>query len=64
MHLEVCNELKLPILLRCHNAVNEMVEALEKYEGTIKGVVHTFDGSIADAEAFQKLGLYIGITPW
>lgn len=64
MHLDVCKELNLPMFLRCRNAANEMIDVLEKYEGTIKGVVHTFDGSIAEAKAFQKLGLYIGITGW
>lgn len=55
-----CN-LKLPLILHCHKAHNELIELLIKYKPPSGGVIHGFSGSIELAQQYIKLGFLIGI---
>lgn len=35
-----------------------------KHRTTKSGVVHSFDGSLAEAQTFIDLGFYIGLNGW
>lgn len=56
---------KLPAFLHCRDAFNDFKPIIAEFvaQGG-KGVVHCFTGSVAEAEAYLKLGLHIGITGW
>ncbi len=59
IHLEAAEKKKLPIILHCRNAYEDLLEILPK--GT-KGVIHCFCGSKEIAQKFLNLGFYIGFT--
>ncbi|MBU1164002.1 TatD family hydrolase [Patescibacteria group bacterium] len=62
--LQLADELKLPIVLHCRDAYDEMLEILEQNKNLLnsKGVIHCYGGSFEQAERFISLGMSIGIT--
>jgi TatD DNase family protein len=62
--LEIASKCKLPLFLHCRAAAADLVTVLQEQEGPHRGVVHSFDGSLQEAEAFIALGLHIGINGW
>eukprot|EP00928_Gymnodinium_smaydae_P019703 TRINITY_DN17572_c0_g2_i1.p1 TRINITY_DN17572_c0_g2~~TRINITY_DN17572_c0_g2_i1.p1 ORF type:complete len:392 (-),score=83.98 TRINITY_DN17572_c0_g2_i1:163-1248(-) len=59
--------LRLPLFLHCRTseAAKDLAEVLEAYKGSLAsppGVVHSFDGSLEDAERLMALGFYIGLN--
>lgn len=59
--LELALERKLPVILHCRDATEDMLGILRQYPG-LRGVVHCFSGSAETAREYLKLGLYIGFT--
>ena len=57
--LELAEEARLPVILHCRVAHNDMLGLLTK---NLRGVVHCFTGTIEQAQKFMKLGLYIGFN--
>lgn len=53
-------ELGLPLLIHCRGAQEEMLELLRK-QAPWQGVLHGFNGDLAQAQAWMDLGLHIGI---
>ncbi|RWS11996.1 putative deoxyribonuclease TATDN1-like protein [Dinothrombium tinctorium] len=61
--LEIAERTKLPLFLHCRNAADSLLNILIKNrEKFNEGVVHSFDGTLEEAEKFMELGLYIGIN--
>lgn len=53
---------KLPIVIHCREAFDEVFEILEQEKGEdLRGIMHCFTGNIAQAEQTIALGLYLGI---
>jgi TatD DNase family protein len=55
-------ELKLPIVIHCREAFNEVFEVLEQEKGPdLRGIFHCFTGTLEQAERVIALGFYLGI---
>lgn len=59
--IELANQFKLPLIMHCRKAQQEMVKTLRKINPTYGGVVHGFAGSEQQAHDFIQLGLSIGV---
>jgi TatD DNase family protein len=54
--------LKLPIVIHCREAFNEVFEVLEQEnDEDLRGIFHCFTGNLAQAHQAIKLGFYLGI---
>lgn len=66
IQLKLAIEVNLPLFLHCRAAHDDLLSHIKnfnmKYSTQLKGVVHTFDGSLDKAIEFIKLGFYIGIN--
>lgn len=68
--LEIASHLSLPVILHNRETTDDLFQALSKWvnsglpEATRErpGVVHSFSGSLREAEMFIDLGFYIGFT--
>lgn len=65
-HCELATELKLPLIVHCRDAHDDMIRMLtqEVDAGRLarRGVIHSFTGTAADAAAYVRLGFYIGVN--
>ena len=54
--------LKLPIVIHCRDAFNEVFEVLQQeHDENLRGIFHCFTGSIEQAQKIIDLGFYLGI---
>lgn len=54
--------LKLPIVIHCRDAFNEVFEVLEQEkDDDLRGIFHCFTGTLEQAEKVITLGFYLGI---
>ncbi|HEY7772186.1 MAG TPA: TatD family hydrolase [Marinagarivorans sp.] len=60
-HIEVANQLQLPIILHCVKAHNELIRLLNATPVQHGGVVHGFTGSAQLAQEYWQRGLHIGV---
>jgi TatD DNase family protein len=67
-HLRLAKEFGLPLIIHARNskdgtkdAYNAILDILKKESG-IRGVIHCFSGTVEQAQAFLKLGFYVGFT--
>ncbi|RJR31613.1 TatD family deoxyribonuclease [Candidatus Parcubacteria bacterium] len=63
--LALAEELKLPVILHCRNAYDEMLKILQSTanrQSTDNGVIHCFGGTLKQAQEFIRLGFCIGFT--
>ncbi len=61
VHLQLASELKLPVIIHCRKAHNELILALKKFNLPAGGVIHAFSGSIDLATTYWRLGFRLGI---
>lgn len=64
-HLRLSRSTGLPVVIHCREAERDVVAMLrEQYdqEGPIHGVMHSFSGDLATAEACLQMGLYISFA--
>ncbi len=55
-------QLKLPIVIHCRDAFNEVFEVLEQERGPdLRGIFHCFTGNLEQAQKVISLGFYLGI---
>ena len=60
--LDWAMQLGLPLSIHCRNAFDKMVGVLErKQDGGLRGVMHCFTGTEAEAEAYLGLGFHLGL---
>ncbi|MCX6781070.1 MAG: TatD family hydrolase [Candidatus Magasanikbacteria bacterium] len=64
-HLDLCEELSLPVIIHCRDAHAQVIQVLTKYVAAGKisrrGVLHCFTGTADQAHAYVALGFYISI---
>jgi len=63
--LDFARSKKLPVIIHCRLAHNEMIALLRRNfssKGRIPGVIHCFSGGKQDAEIYYDLGFYFGIN--
>lgn len=57
--LKIAQQYDLPVILHVRRAIDEVLKYLRRYP--VKGgIAHAFNGSMQQAEAFQKLGFKLG----
>jgi len=64
-HLELARRHNLPVVIHCREAEEDVVRVLrEQFErhGPVRGVMHSFTGDQATAEACMAVGLYISFA--
>lgn len=62
MQIQWAKELKLPIVIHCRNAFEEVMKILhQEKDEQLKGIFHCFSGSIEQAKRIIDLGFYLGI---
>lgn len=61
-HLRLAHELDLPVVIHCREADADVVAQLSALGRPVRGVLHSFTGSTADAERFLDLGLHISFA--
>lgn len=64
-HLELSHRLRLPFIVHCRNAENDVIAQLETAErrwGPLVGVMHSFAGDRAAAKACLDLGLHLSFS--
>ena len=60
--LDLAEELKLPIILHCRMAHDELITELKKKQFGFGGVLHCFTGSVSDARRYFEMGFYLGFN--
>ncbi|KAG5454143.1 TatD DNase [Clonorchis sinensis] len=67
--LRLASEVNLPLFLHCRAAHDDLAKILAMAKEVhfnghrpLRGVVHTFDGTLSDAERILALGLYLGLN--
>jgi len=60
--LDLATELKLPVILHCRMAHEDMIGALEDYKFQYGGVIHCFTGNVEQAQKYINLGFHIGMN--
>lgn len=58
--LDLAEELDLPVIVHCRMAFEDVYNILK--EKNLKGVIHSFTGTLEEAKRFIDLGFYIGIN--
>ncbi len=58
--LELARDFELPLILHARKAVDEIIATIRRM-GPLRGVVHSFSGSVEQARQLWKLGFCIGI---
>jgi TatD DNase family protein len=59
--LALAADLDLPVILHCRGAFEEMLTALQKHGGRLRGVLHAFSKGPDLAERFTGAGLHIAL---
>lgn len=59
--LLLAKQMKLPVILHCRKAHNELIVLLKKIGLPRGGVIHAFSGSEALANSYIKMGFKIGV---
>lgn len=64
-HLQMAQQLQLPVIIHCREAATAMVELLEKFweiHGSVKGVMHCWSGTPEETQQFLALGFYVSFS--
>ena len=59
--LQLARGFDLPLVLHARAAFEQVILELEKFDGQLRGVVHSFSGSMEQAQRLWKLGFHLGI---
>ena len=61
--LDLAEELTLPVIIHCRVAFDDLLEILEERRSAkLKGVIHCFTGSRAQAQKLLEMGFYLGLN--
>lgn len=59
--LRLAREFDLPLVLHARAAFEQVILELEKFDGELRGVVHSFSGSEEQAKRLWKMGFHLGV---
>ncbi|MDR2860336.1 MAG: TatD family hydrolase, partial [Elusimicrobiota bacterium] len=59
--IEISIKNKKPIIIHCREAHEDMIDILKQYPTLPKGIIHSFDGSLKQAQIYIDMGFLIGI---
>lgn len=62
--LDLVDKYKLPLFLHCRNSANDFYDIIKRNSAKITngGVVHSFDGTLEEAQKYIELDFFIGIN--
>jgi TatD DNase family protein len=60
--IRLANEVSKPMLFHCWKRYDDLLEILLQYPVNKKGIVHSFTGSLKNAQKFIELGYKIGLN--
>lgn len=58
--LEIAQRLNLPVVIHSRDATQDTINILKEYK--VKGVIHSFSGSLETAKEYIKMGFKLGIN--
>jgi TatD DNase family protein len=64
-HIDVASRLNLPLVIHCREVFDRIAEILREAQAegkNVRGVVHSFTGTWAQAQTFLELGFFIGVN--
>lgn len=64
-HLQIAQQLQLPVIIHCREAASAMVQLLEKFwemHGPVSGVMHCWSGTPEETQQFLELGFYVSFS--
>jgi TatD DNase family protein len=61
VHLQLAQEIRLPLIIHCRKAHNELFALLQEYDLPAGGVIHAFSGSYELAARYWAMGFRLGI---
>ncbi len=59
--LELARDLGLPVILHCRGAFDELAAILQRFDGSVRGVLHAYCRGPDLAGRFLRLGLHLGL---
>lgn len=63
--LALADELDLPVIIHCREAIDDVIEVIQdaRFQGTaVRGVMHCFSGNWTTAERLLDIGLFLSFT--
>jgi len=60
--ISLAQEMGKPILFHCRDVYDELHDQIKNYKGEIRGLMHCYMGTWAQAKKFLDLGLYISFS--
>lgn len=61
VHLQLAQEIALPLIIHCRKAHNELFAQLQHYQLPAGGVIHAFSGSYELAARYWAMGFRLGV---
>lgn len=58
--LKLAEKYNIPVIIHSREATNDIVNILKKYH--VKGVIHSFTGSLEEAKIFIEMGFLLGVN--
>ena len=58
--LQIAQDLDIPVVIHSREATQDTIDILKKYN--VKGVIHSFSGSLEVAKIYIKMGFVLGIN--
>jgi TatD DNase family protein len=62
LHLRLASKLDLPVVIHCRDCEADLIDQLRQRQKPVRGVLHSFTGTVDDAQQFLGLGLYISFA--
>ena len=58
--LEIAQNLNLPVVIHSREATQDTIDILKEYK--VKGIIHSFSGSLETAKIYLKMGFKLGVN--
>ena len=58
--LSIAEKLKVPVVIHSREATKDTIDILKEYN--VKGIIHSFSGSLETAKIYVKMGYKLGIN--
>ncbi len=61
-HLQLAADLEVPFVVHCRDAESDVVEQLDRFSSSHRGIMHSFCGSAETAKACVEMGMHISFS--